>query len=159
MNPDHLIFGINSNRYGLGSRRAADGARREEKFQFCLAPAGLSQIHSCYLNLILSVSSITPALNRPDLLSPGTEAHVERWKLFMQMYITHLSVMARRKQGKNVGAAHISPDSIRLMIRRLATSRIKFEIIFMASSSSSSTLAHQPPDVFARLLHTSLHSI
>lgn len=43
------------------------------------------------------------------------------------MYITHLSVI------KKVGAwSTYFPDSIRLMIRRLATSWIKFEIIFIA---------------------------
>ena len=70
----------------------------------------------------------------------------------MQMYATHLSVMKKWAHEE-----HISPDSIRLMIQRLATSSVGFEIILLLKTGAGETIVGFA--VFARLLHTSLHSI
>lgn len=129
VNPDHLIFGINSNvmvnEGGRTRTREEDGRAQISIFPLL----SLSQIHSCYLNLIFlsSLFHSAPCLSPFRLLlpidSPGKKHTYSILKLFMQMYITHLSVFSTLKVGAR--STYFS-DSIRLMIRRLATSWIKF---------------------------------
>lgn len=85
VSPDHLIFGINSNVMvnGTTKERRDEANEREQKkqneeehkFQF-LPFAWMSQIHSCYLNLILSLLSTSP-LHLPS----WKKAHVEHFKI------------------------------------------------------------------------------
>lgn len=97
----------------------------------------LWQIHSCYLNLIFCLSLFVSTFHlRPpphwDTCPRKRKSEKHTYsilKLFMQMFITHLGVITR--VGAHEAGTYFS-DSIRLMILGLATSWIKFQIIFIA---------------------------